>query len=96
MVVQYGYGLGLKLQQGFGCRESFGLQGQGLRVWAGVLGRGCLKIDHQQTGQPPKKIPQPKKRINSATRFLGTGSNKEKYALNWAHWIKRASTLRTS
>ena len=51
-----------------------GLLGLGVGVW----GRGCLKIDHQQTGvrskPPPKNPPSQKK----ALTFFGTGSNKEK------------------
>ena len=46
----------------------FRVQGLGFsvfKVWVGGLGRGCLKIDHQQTGgnPPPKSPPPQKKRI---------------------------------
>ena len=37
---------------------------KGFKVWVGGLGRGCLKIDHQQTGgNPPQKSPPQKQRI---------------------------------
>ena len=52
-------GVGLS-RRGFGFRESFGLE-------VGVFGRGCHKIDHQQTGaNPPNKSPSPKK-----THYIG-------------------------
>ena len=54
----------------------------------GGLGRGCLKIDHQQTGgNPPQKSPPPppppkkKNALFEPVVFFGFGLNKENNAL---------------
>ena len=62
-----------------GFRESFGLQGQGFRVRAGVqvVGASRLTISRQEQ-PPPKNPPNQKKNALIRTTLFGTGSNKEK------------------
>ena len=64
-----------------GFRESFGLQGQGFRVWAGVWVVGALRLTTSRQDSHPKTNPPTKQKRYLGHPFFGTGSNRETNAL---------------